>query len=196
MLSLNAVMVAGTRSLQTLERFHKEMLMAGRRVWFAAGGAIGAAALLFWGLFPWGRAADVVPSTAVVPVSAPAEENFSVDGGGTQKYAAGRAARSQPLRDPFRVRMPKPEENPPPLSAAREKVVPETGRRAPDAGPAGAAVLRGTLILGGDRRAVIEWNRQVVTVREGEQVGPWQVTAITRKEVTLSGPGGATVLSL
>lgn len=171
--------------------------MAGRRVWFIAGGAVGAAALLFWGLFPWGRAADVVPGAVATPISISAEETPVDDRSGTQKYAAGRAARSQPLRDPFRVNGPEIAADPKPVSVKSTGKSQETrgGEAAPEAAN-GQPILRGTLILGEDKRAVIEWGRQVVTVREGEQVGPWQVTAITRKEVTLLGPSGETVLSL
>lgn len=169
--------------------------MAEKRVWLWAGGALGAA-LMLWGLFPWGRAADVVPenvATVSVPVEAESPEEDAV----VQKYQAGRGARSRPLRDPFRIST-----SPEPVTAsspALSAVGPASGNGRGESitqTSVNQPILRGTLILGEDRRAVIEWNGKVVTVREGEQVGPWQVTAITRKEAILAGPGMETVLSL
>lgn len=57
-------------------------------------------------------------------------------------------------------------------------------------------VLKGVLILGDDRRAMLACGGQTLTVKKGEQVGQWTVSDIEERQVVLSGAAGQAVLTL
>lgn len=169
--------------------------MERKQTWIAGAAALGLAALFLWGLFGGGTAAELAPepvktvSPAEMREEAPSRE-------GEQTYDAAVFRRSAPLRDPFRLAQP--EENKQPIEPVPvSPKVQDVGKTAKaKAAPPPKPVLRGTMVSGKDRRAVLEYDGKTVTVKEGEQVGTWQVTAISRKKVVLSSPLGDEVLSL
>lgn len=152
-----------------------------------AAGALGAAGLFLslWGFFGGGTAAEHFP-TAPKKTAAKAADEMPADTDAPQmKYdISNRPIRTKPLRDPFRL----PEER----EAAAEIPVKEKGTAAPIAEP----VLRGIMLFGSDKRAVIETAGGLSTVTEGEKVGSWQVTEIREKMVILSGASGEKRLTI
>ena len=56
--------------------------------------------------------------------------------------------------------------------------------------------MKGVLILGDDRRAMMAYGGQTLTVKTGEQVGQWMVSDIEERQVVLSGAVGQAVLTL
>lgn len=169
--------------------------MERKRIWIAGAAALGLTALFLWGLFGGGTAAELVPepSKPVSPVEMP-EETAPEEG--QQKYNAAAFRRSEPLRDPFRLAQPAESERPLELVPPVPKAWSGQDLAKPKAAAPSKPVLRGTFVSGEDRRAVLEYGGRAVTVKEGEQVGTWQVTAISRKKAVLSGPSGDEVLSL
>lgn len=158
-----------------------------------AAGALGAAGLFLslWGFFGGGTAAEhfpTAPKKAAEKTAAKAEESgeMPADTDAPQmKYdISNRPIRTKPLSDPFRL----PEET----EAAAAVPVKEKGTAAPIAEP----VLRGIMLFGSDKRAVIETAGGLSTVTEGEKVGSWQVTEIREKSVILSGASGEKRLTI
>lgn len=166
--------------------------MERKRVWILSGASLGIVLLFLWGTFRGGTAAEIVPETVKeVPASVPLESE--PQDGAAQKYDASTSLRDRPLRDPFRLAAP--------MEAKKSETMTTPQPSAPALPRAENPVplrplLRGTLVLGDDRRAMIDFGGQTVTVKEGEQVGTWQVTAISQRKVVLSGPAGDEVLSL
>lgn len=166
-----------------------------KRQWMWTAGALGAAGLLLslWGFLGGGTAAEHFPSAPkkakqeTAASVAPAAEAPAAEKASTQlKYdVSNRPIRTKPLPDPFRL----PEE------AAESKA----GRAASPAGKKAAAaepVLLGIMLLGSDKRAVIEAAGETRSVTEGEKVGSWQVMEIREKSVILSGASGAKQLTI
>lgn len=150
-----------------------------RKIW--AAGAAGAACFLLslWGIWRGGTAADVFPERA--PPTMPAvQDRFlaaNETGRPVLRYDANTYIRTRPLRDPFRL----PEEGTAPVTGGFSADRPR---------------LQGVLILGEDRRAMVETGGRTATVKVGEQVGLWTVMEIAEKRIVLSGPAGQAVLSL
>lgn len=168
-----------------------------KRQWMWTAGALGAAGLLLslWGFLGGGTAAEHFPTApkktkqeTAASVSSPAEAPAAEKASTQLKYdVSNRPIRTKPLPDPFRL----PEE------AAESKA----GRAASPAGkkaaaPAAEPVLLGIMLLGSDKRAVIEAAGETRSVTEGEKVGSWQVMEIGEKSVILSGASGAKQLTI
>ena len=101
-----------------------------------------------------------------------------------RQYATGQNKRNKPLGDPFRI---------------QKGTLPVAGKSEP--GHAQGAVsslpkLSGIVILGEDRRCILQTDGIAQTVRVGEGVGGWTVTEIREKEVVLQGAFGVQSLTL
>lgn len=161
--------------------------MQGRRIWLAGGMGLALGLVTLWGWHRGGTAAELLPepertaSAAARP--APAAVNTPVSSAApgqiVMKYDANTYVRTRPLRDPFQL---------PGEGAAGHTQAAGVALDRP--------VLQGILILGGDRRAMVETGGRTATLKVGEQTGLWTVMEIAEKQVVLSGPTGQTVLSL
>lgn len=164
-----------------------------RRIGMAAGLGLALLALSLWGTFRGGTAAELLPEETPAPAVETEAAPLSPETGGiVMKYDAARYVRTEPLRDPFHLEVLTAEETP--------AAVPRTGasgRKEQAAQPeAERPVLKGVLILGDDRRAMMAYGGQTLTVKTGEQVGQWTVSDIEERQVVLSGAAGQAVLTL
>ncbi len=169
--------------------------MERKRIWILSGASLGIVLLFLWGTFRGGTAAEIVPE----PVKERPAASMSLDEeaeGAAQKYDAASSLRDRPLRDPFRLAVPKENSGEGYGMPQTSLTGPGSTAPIPEAPAVAAPILRGTMVLGTDRRAVIDFGGQTVTVKEGEQVGTWQVMAVSQKKVVLTGPSGDEVLSL
>lgn len=164
-----------------------------RRIGMAAGLGLALLALSLWGTFRGGTAAELLPEETPAPaVEAEAAPLSPETGGIVMKYDAARYVRTEPLRDPFHLEAPPAEEKPAAVPRAGA-----SGQKEQAAQPeAERPVLKGVLILGDDRRAIMAYGGQTLTVKTGEQVGQWMVSDIEERQVVLSGAAGQAVLTL
>lgn len=164
-----------------------------RRIGMAAGLGLALLALSLWGTFRGGTAAELLPEETPAPaVEAEAAPLSPETGGIVMKYDAARYVRTEPLRDPFHLEAPPAEEKPAAVPRAGA-----SGQKEQAAQPeAERPVLKGVLILGDDRRAMMAYGGQTLTVKTGEQVGQWMVSDIEERQVVLSGAAGQAVLTL
>lgn len=158
-----------------------------------AGLGLALLALSLWGTFRGGTAAELLPEETPVPAVEEEAAPLSPETGGiVMKYDAARYVRTEPLRDPFHLEAPTAEETP--AAVPRTGASGQKGQAAqPEAEP---PVLKGVLILGDDRRAMLAYGGQTLTVKTGEQVGQWTVSDIEKQQVVLSGASGQAVLTL
>ena len=108
----------------------------------------------------------------------------------------------KPLRDPFAA----PPEFRPTAVDVTEKPISPGLTRAYGVAAAGSGVaatghpvlpvLHGIAGSGGQWAAVLQVGAESRSCRLGERAGPYEVTAITRDSVTLSGPDGTVVLAM
>lgn len=157
----------------------------------AAGLGLVLLALSLWGTFRGGTAAELLPEETPAPAVEAAPLSPET-GGIVMKYDAARYVRTEPLRDPFHLEAPAAEETPASVPRAGA-----SGQKEQAAQPeAERPVLKGVLILGDDRRAMMAYGGQTLTVKTGEQVGQWTVSDIEERQVVLSGAAGQAVLTL
>lgn len=180
--------------------------------------AVGAAGLLLVVLGIWGgRLPKLSASLSDQPEaeSRSKEEGFhlkgeaSKEGEGALKYDASLHARAVPLRDPFaskeRAEADKnitekekaekektgtdkvQSDSPHAEQAAKNRGKPEKEPPLP--------ILKGILILGDDRCALIDYDGSVSLVREGEQLAKWTVSSIGENSITLLGVSSALYLT-
>ena len=164
--------------------------MEKKTIWTAAGAGALILFLSLWGIFGSGRAAAVVPEPATPPASPQAAAAPTAEAP-ARKYDGARYVRTRPLTDPFQAESSIPR----PAGGAPQAGRPAPGEETPepvDTGPALSGIIYGS--RGG--RALISWNGQNYTVKEGEQVGPWTVQYIQKKQVVLTGTAGERRLSL
>lgn len=159
-----------------------------------AGVSFAMAALFLWGTFRFGTAAELFPETEKekemprvserLPAEGKAEET-ETDEAPVLAYDSAAYRRDRPLPDPFRAEI-------------RQTVKPAAENPAETGKPRGETRPRlcGILVSGEDRRAMLEWDGQVKTVREGERTGEWTVITIGKKQTLLAGPAGEITLSL
>lgn len=170
-----------------------------KRQWMWTAGALGAAGLLLslWGFLGGGTAAEHFPTAPkkakqeTAASAAPAAEAPAAEKASPQlKYdVSNRPIRTKPLPDPFRL----PEEA---AESKAGKAASPAGKKAAAPAPAAEPVLLGIMLLGSDKRAVIEAAGETRSVTEGEKVGSWQVMEIREKSVILSGASGAKQLTI
>ena len=163
-----------------------------RRIGMAAGLGLALLALSLWGTFRGGTAAELLPEEKPALAVEEAVPISPGTGGIVMKYDAARYVRTEPLRDPFHLEAPAAEEKPAAVPRAGA-----SGQKEQAAQPeAERPVLKGVLILGDDRRAMMAYGGQTLTVKTGEQVGQWMVSDIEERQVVLSGAVGQAVLTL
>jgi len=166
--------------------------MEKRRMWLLAGISFAIAALFLWGTFRFGTAAELFPERGKEPAPAASgfpmeektEETAETEEPPVMVYDASAYRRDTPLRDPFRAQVRQKAEPAPGNGSAGKRT--ETSRPR----------LCGILISGEDRRAMLELDGLVKTVKEGELAGEWTVMIIEKKQALLSGPAGELTLSL
>ncbi len=159
--------------------------------------------LSFWGFWGEGTASKLFPEKEKATVSikpAPAEEIETVSieeiegDKPIKRYDASLHVRTKPLQDPFhmeaikKANQVKKEET---KETPKKKVAP--AKEMPSY--ASEPTLRGIMAFGSEKRAIIECQGQSMTVREGESAGPWKVSSIGEKTVTLAGASGVIELS-
>ena len=167
-------------------------------------GFLFAGLLSLWGTIGVWTAAKVVPESAGKTVRAGSDvksdapragfetktekeaddEDLFPEEEANRQYATGQNKRNKPLGDPFRI---------------QKGTLPAAGKSEP--GHAQGAVsslpkLSGIVILGEDRRCILQTGDITQTVRVGEGVGGWTVTEIREKEVVLQGAFGVQSLTL
>lgn len=163
--------------------------------------------LSLWGFWGEGTASKLLPEKEKATVStkpAPVEETGTVSieeiegDKPVKRYDASLHVRAKPLQDPFHMeaikkanQQKKEEIKETPKASTRKKVAPakETASYASE------PTLRGIMAFGSEKRAIIECQGQSMTVREGESAGPWKVSSIGEKTVTLAGTSGVIELS-
>ncbi len=161
--------------------------------------------LSLWGFWGEGTASKLLPEKAETVSSTkpkPVAEKESVtledidEEKPVKRYDATLHVRAKPLPDPFHLEA---------IQKAKQPKVVETTTKAPAQKKAAAAketpayasepTLRGIMAFGSEKRAIIEYQGQSMTMREGESRGPWKVSSIGEKTVTLTGSSGVIELS-
>ncbi len=163
--------------------------------------------LSLWGFWGEGTASKLLPekeaptvSTKKVPVQETKDITIEEIGADkpVKRYDASLHVRAKPLQDPFhmeaikKANQQKKEEviEPSKIPAAKKAA---SAREMPSY--ASEPTLRGIMAFGSEKRAIIECQGQSMTVREGESAGPWKVSSIGEKTVTLAGASGVIELS-
>ncbi len=163
--------------------------------------------LSLWGFWGEGTASKLLPekeaataSTKKVPVQETKDITIEEIGDDkpVKRYDASLYVRAKPLQDPFHMeaikkanQQKKEEVIETSKASAKTKVAP--ARETPSY--ASEPTLRGIMAFGSEKRAIIECQGQSMTVREGESAGPWKVSSIGEKTVTLAGASGVIELS-
>lgn len=174
--------------------------MAMQRRWILPLGALAAVGLTLWGIYGVGTAGTLLPEkrAASSPVEVLPEEEDSL----SLKYDAALHRRGKPLQDPFHADALVPVEKkrtPPPA------VEGSTGAPAAEApglkkketsSASGLPVLKGVMAYGSQRRALLEIDGTSIVVKEGERAGPWDVSDIQDRKVTLVSGGNSLTLTV
>lgn len=161
--------------------------------------------LSLWGFWGEGTASKLLPEKEKTVSSAKSQvatekgsasfeeidENKPV-----KRYDATLHVRAKPLPDPFHMEA---------IQKAKQPKAVETTTKAPTVKKAATTkeapiyaaepTLRGVMAFGSEKRAIIEYQGQSMTMREGESRGPWKVSSIGEKTVTLTGSSGVIELS-
>ncbi len=164
--------------------------------------------LSFWGFWGEGTASKLLPekeattfSEKKTPAKETIEESVSLEdieeGKPVKRYDASLHVRAKPLQDPFHVEAIKKANQQKKAEGKESAKAPTAKKAAAKAEPSYAAepTLRGIMAFGSEKRAIIECQGQSMTVREGESAGPWKVSSIGEKTVTLAGASGVIELS-
>ena len=163
--------------------------------------------LSLWGFWGEGTASKLLPekeapavSTKKAPVPKTEEVTIEEIEGDkpVKRYDASLYVRAKPLQDPFHMdaikeanQQKKEEVKETSKTPAKKKVAPAGETLSYASEP----TLRGIMAFGSEKRAIIECQGQSMTVREGESAGPWKVSSIGEKTVTLAGASGVIELS-
>ncbi len=167
--------------------------------------------LSLWGFWGEGTASKLLPEKEEPAVSArkvpsvPSSQETDVvslveieEDKPVKRYDAALHVRAKPLRDPFHMEAIQKAKQP---QAAEGKAAVKAPAAKKEAGASEAPsyasepTLRGIMAFGSEKRAIIECQGQSMTVREGENAGPWKVSSIGEKTVTLAGASGVIELS-
>jgi len=174
--------------------------MAIQRRWILPLGALAAVGLTLWGIYGVGTAGTLLPEKKAA--SSPVEVLPEEEDGLSLKYDAALHRRGKPLQDPFHADALVPvekEKTPPPAvegsTGAPAAEVPGLKKKETSSA-SGLPILKGVMAYGSQRRALLEIDGTSIVVKEGERAGPWDVSDIQDKKVTLVSGGNSLTLTI
>lgn len=174
--------------------------MAIQRRWILPLGALAAVGLTLWGIYGVGTAGTLLPEKRAA--SSPVEVLPEEEDGLSLKYDAALHRRGKPLQDPFHAEALVPVEKKKTLPPAVEGSTGAPAAEAPGlkkketSSASGIPVLKGVMAYGSQRRALLEIDGTSIVVKEGERAGPWDVSDIQDRKVTLVSGGNSLTLTV
>lgn len=174
--------------------------MAIQRRWILPLGALAAVGLTLWGIYGVGTAGTLLPEKRAA--SSPVEVLPEEEDGLSMKYDAALHRRGKPLQDPFHADALVPvEKGRPPLPVVEGREEAPAGKapglkKKETSSASGLPVLKGVMAYGSQRRALLEIDGTSIVVKEGERAGPWDVSDIQDRKVTLVSGGNSLTLTV
>ena len=174
--------------------------MAIQRRWILPLGALAAVGLTLWGIYGVGTAGTLLPEKRAA--SSPVEVLPEEEDGLSLKYDAALHRRGKPLQDPFHADALVPvEKGRPPLPVVEGREEAPAGKapglkKKETSSASGLPVLKGVMAYGSQRRALLEIDGTSIGVKEGERAGPWDVSDIQDRKVTLVSGGNSLTLTV
>ncbi len=174
--------------------------MAIQRRWILPLGALAAVGLTLWGIYGVGTAGTLLPEKRAA--SSPVEVLPEEEDGLSLKYDAALHRRGKPLQDPFHADALVPvEKGRPPLPVVEGREEAPAGKapglkKKETSSASGLPVLKGVMAYGSQRRALLEMDGTSIVVKEGERAGPWDVSDIQDRKVTLVSGGNSLTLTV
>lgn len=174
--------------------------MAIQRRWILPLGALAAVGLTLWGIYGVGTAGTLLPEKRAA--SSPVEVLPEEEDGLSLKYDAALHRRGKPLQDPFHADALVPvEKGRPPLPVVEGREEAPAGKapglkKKETSSASGLPVLKGVMAYGSQRRALLEIDGTSIVVKEGERAGPWDVSDIQDRKVTLVSGGNSLTLTV
>ena len=174
--------------------------MAIQRRWILPLGALAAVGLTLWGIYGVGTAGTLLPEKRAA--SSPVEVLPEEEDGLSLKYDAALHRRGKPLQDPFHADALVPvEKGRPPLPVVEGREEAPAGKapglkKKETSSASGLPVLKGVRAYGSQRRALLEMDGTSIVVKEGERAGPWDVSDIQDRKVTLVSGGNSLTLTI
>lgn len=174
--------------------------MAIQRRWILPLGALAAVGLTLWGIYGVGTAGTLLPEKRAA--SSPVEVLPEEEDGLSLKYDAALHRRGKPLQDPFHADALVPVEKgrpPPPVVEGRAEAPAGKApglKKKETSSASGLPVLKGVMAYGSQRRALLEIDGTSIVVKEGERAGPWDVSDIQDRKVTLVSGGNSLTLTI
>lgn len=174
--------------------------MAIQRRWILPLGALAAVGLTLWGIYGVGTAGTLLPEKRAA--SSPVEVLPEEEDGLSLKYDAALHRRGKPLQDPFHADALVPvEKGRPPLPVVEGREEAPAGKaprlkKKETSSASGLPVLKGVMAYGSQRRALLEMDGTSIVVKEGERAGPWDVSDIQDRKVTLVSGGNSLTLTI
>lgn len=174
--------------------------MAIQRRWILPLGALAAVGLTLWGIYGVGTAGTLLPEKRAA--SSPVEVLPEEEDGLSMKYDAALHRRGKPLQDPFHADALVPvEKGRPPLPVVEGREEAPAGKapglkKKETSSASGLPVLKGVMAYGSQRRALLEIDGTSIVVKEGERAGPWDVSDIQDRKVTLVSGGNSLTLTI
>lgn len=174
--------------------------MAIQRRWILPLGALAAVGLTLWGIYGVGTAGTLLPEKKAD--ASPVEVLSEEEDGLSLKYDAALHRRGKPLQDPFHAEALVPVEKgkmPPPVVEGRAEAPAGKApglKKKETSSASGFPVLKGVMAYGSQRRALLEIDGTSIVVKEGERAGPWDVSDIQDRKVTLVSGGNILTLTV
>lgn len=174
--------------------------MAIQRRWILPLGVLAAVGLTLWGLYGVGTAGTLLPEKRAA--SSPVEVLPEEEDGLSLKYDAALHRRGRPLQDPFHaealVTVEKKKTPPPAVEESTGAPAAEAPglKKKETSSASGLPVLKGVMAYGSQRRALLEIDGTSIVVKEGERAGPWDVSDIQDRKVTLVSGGNSLTLTV
>lgn len=174
--------------------------MAIQRRWILPLGALAAVGLTLWGIYGVGTAGTLLPEKRAA--SSPVEVLPEEEDGLSLKYDAALHRRGKPLQDPFHAEalVPVEKKKTPPPAVEGSTGAPAAGapglKKKETSSASGLPILKGVMAYGSQRRALLEIDGTSIVVKEGERAGPWDVSDIQDKKVTLVSGGNSLTLTI
>lgn len=174
--------------------------MAIQRRWILPLGALAAVGLTLWGIYGVGTAGTLLPEKRAA--SSPVEVLPEEEDGLSLKYDAALHRRGKPLQDPFHADALVPvEKGRPPLPVVEGREEAPAGKapglkKKETSSASGLPILKGVMAYGSQRRALLEIDGTSIVVKEGERAGPWDVSDIQDRKVTLVSGGNSLTLTI
>lgn len=174
--------------------------MAIQRRWILPLGALAAVGLTLWGIYGVGTAGTLLPEKRAA--SSPVEVLPEEEDGLSLKYDAALHRRGKPLQDPFHAEalVPVKKKKTPPTAVEGSTGAPAAEspglKKKETSSASGIPVLKGVMSYGSQRRALLEIDGTSIVVKEGERAGPWDVSDIQDRKVTLVSGGNSLTLTI